>query len=88
MTRKNEPRSKKIGFYSKTLDEAEKLVLEEAREVEGIDEEIVLLRVTLRDLIENSPERFDLHLKVATTIARLVGIATTSAKTRRNPSGK
>jgi len=74
MTGKNENKSKKQGFYGKALDEAEKLLLEEARGIEGLDEEIALLRVELRDLIENSPERFDLHLKVATTIARLVGI--------------
>jgi hypothetical protein len=74
MNRKSEPRSQKPGFYGKALDETEKLVLEEARGINGLDEEIALLRVELRDLIVNSPERLDLHLKVATTIARLVGI--------------
>ena len=74
MNRKSEPGSQKPGFYSKALDETEKLVLEEARGIDGLDEEIALLRVELRDLIVNSPERLDLHLKVATTIARLVGI--------------
>lgn len=74
MNRKNETKSQKTGFYGKALDEAEKLVLEEARSIDGLDEEIALLRVELRDLVENSPERLDLHLKVATTIARLVGI--------------
>jgi hypothetical protein len=66
--------NKKPGFYSKVLDEDEKLSLEEARDIEGLDEEIAMLRVRLRELIENDPDRFDLHLKVTTTIARLVGI--------------
>jgi len=83
MTGKNESKSKKQGFYGKALDEAEKLVLEEARGIEGLDEEIALLRVELRDLIENSPEQFDLHLKVATTIARLVGIRYSISKDQK-----
>jgi hypothetical protein len=74
MTEKKAQQSKKQGFYSKALDEAEKLSLEEARSIEGLDEEIAILRVKLRELIENDPDRFDLHLKVTTTIARLVGV--------------
>src|SRR4030042_5452987 len=74
MTRKSRPKSKKTGFYLQALSEAEKLGLEEARDIEGLDEEIAMLRVKLRKLIENDPDRFDLHLKVTNTIARLVGI--------------
>jgi len=54
------------------LDEAEKLELEEASHVEGIDEEIALLRVKLRELLEEQPERIDLHFEAANIIARLV----------------
>jgi len=60
------------GFYSRALDEAEKLELEEASHVEGIDEEIALLRVKLRELLEEQPERVDLHFEAANIIARLV----------------
>ncbi len=63
---------KKPGFYAQTLDEAEKLELEQARGVEGIDEEIAVLRVKLRELITEQPQRFELHLKMANAIARLV----------------
>jgi hypothetical protein len=72
MTRKGVARSKKHGFYSQALNEAESLELEEARGIDGIDEEIAILRVKLRELIVAKPERFDLHLRLATTIARLV----------------
>jgi hypothetical protein len=71
MTRKS-TKDKRRGFYSQALDEAEKLELEEARSIDGIDEEIAILRLKLRELIVAKPERFDLHLKLATTIARLV----------------
>jgi len=66
--RKSSPR----GFYSRALDEAEKLELEEASHVEGIDEEIALLRVKLRELLAEQPERIDLHFEAANIIARLV----------------
>ncbi|MGQ9545820.1 MAG: hypothetical protein ACUVTR_01450 [Dehalococcoidia bacterium] len=66
--RKGSPR----GFYSRALDEAEKLELEEACQVEGIDEEIALLRVKLRELLAEQPERIDLHFEAANIIARLV----------------
>jgi len=72
MKRKETAKGRKPDFYSKALDEAEKLELEEARGIEGIDEEIAILRVKLRELILAKPERLDLHLKVATAIARLV----------------
>lgn len=74
MARKNSQQNKRQGFYAQALSEAEKLVLEEARALEGLDEEIAILRVKLRKLIESDPDRFDLHLKVTNTIARLVGI--------------
>jgi hypothetical protein len=72
MVRKNAAKSKRHVFYGQALNEADRLELEEARGVEGIDEEIAILRVKLRELIVAAPEKFDLHLKLATTIARLV----------------
>jgi len=72
MVKKSAAKGKRHGFYSQALNEAERLELEEARGIEGIDEEIAILRVKLRELIVAAPEKFDLHLKLATTIARLV----------------
>lgn len=74
MTGKKGKVNKKQGFYSKVLDEAEKISLEEARDIEGLDEEIAILRVRLRKLIEEDPGKIDLHLKMIAAIARLVGI--------------
>ena len=64
--------ARKHGFYSRSLDEAERLEMEEAGYVEGIDQEIALLRIKLRELVESHPDRIDLHLEAANTIARLV----------------
>ena len=76
MTKRGAPKgnqnARKHGFYSRSLDEAEKLEMEEASYVEGIDQEIALLRIKLRELVENQPDRIDLHLEAANTIARLI----------------
>jgi hypothetical protein len=64
--------ARKHGFYSRSLEEAEKLEMDEALYVEGLDQEIALLRIKLRSLIENHPDRIDLHLEAANTVARLV----------------
>lgn len=69
---KGKKQSSTRGFYGRALDEAEKLELDEASHVEGIDEEIALLRVKLRELLEEQPERIDLHFEAANIIARLV----------------
>jgi uncharacterized protein YjcR len=39
--------ARKHGFYSRVLDDAEELDFEQATEVEGLDEEIALLRVKI-----------------------------------------
>ena len=69
---KNNQNARKHGFYSRALTEAEKVELDEATYVEGLDQEIALLRVKLRELAESHPDRIDLHLEAANTIARLV----------------
>jgi len=70
--RKEIAKDARPGFYSKALDAAEKLELEEARGIEGIDEEIAILRVKLRELMVANPEKFEIHLKIVNAIARLV----------------
>lgn len=64
--------ARKHGFYSRALTEAEALELEDASMVEGLDQEIALLRIKLRTLVANEPDRIDLHLEAATGIARLI----------------
>jgi len=54
------------------LVEVEQLQMAEASHIEGIDDEIALLRIRLRELAEQSPERIDLQVDLANAIARLV----------------
>ena len=69
---KGNQNARKHGFYSQALNEAERLELEQAGGVDGLDEEIAILRVKLKNLLENHPENIELALEAANTIARLV----------------
>jgi len=74
MVRKQDKKTVKRGFYGPALDESACLMLEEACGVDGLDQEIAVLRLKLRDIISEAPERIDLHLRTANTIANLVKI--------------
>ena len=50
-------------FYADVLSEASRARLETARELEGIDEEIALLRIKLRDVMAQNPEKVELMYK-------------------------
>jgi len=69
---KGNQNARKHGFYSKVLDEAERIKIEEAVQIEGVDEEIALLRYKLAQLVRDHPDRIDLQLEAANTIARLI----------------
>ena len=54
---------KASSFYRRALTEAERLALPEAEAVEGLDQEIALLRVKLRSALEERPEDVQLMVK-------------------------
>ncbi|HUV51781.1 MAG TPA: hypothetical protein VMW64_01740 [Dehalococcoidia bacterium] len=60
------------SFYLKAMDEADGLDFELARGVQGIDDEIALLRVKIKSLLENDPENVKLIMDATSTLARLV----------------
>ena len=69
---KGNQNARKHGFYSMVLDEAEKIDFELATGVEGMDEEIALLRVKIKSLLEHDPENIKLIMQATNTLARLV----------------
>lgn len=70
-TPKRKPKDEKID-YSLVLDAAEKIDFEAAAGVEGIDDEIALMRVKIKSLLEKEPENLK-HIVLATnTLAGLV----------------
>ena len=75
--------ARKHGFYSKVLDEAERLDLELATGVEGIDDEIALLRVKIKSLLERDPENIKLIMQATNTLAGLVKTSYNMTKEQR-----
>jgi hypothetical protein len=69
---KGNQNARKHGFYAKVLDEAEQLDFELASGVEGIDDEIALLRVKIKSLLENDPENISLLMQATSALERLV----------------
>jgi hypothetical protein len=76
---KGNQNARKHGFYSKVLAEAEQFDFELASGVEGIDDEIALLRVKIKSILENDPENIKLIMQATDALAKLV-------KTRYNIS--
>ncbi len=76
---KGNQNARRHGFYSRVLDEVEKLDFELAAGVEGIDDEIALLRVKIKSLLEHDPENIKLIMAATNALAGLV-------KTRYNIS--
>lgn len=62
----------KHGFYAKTLTEAEQVDLQIAADIEGLDDEIALLRVKIKHALERDPDNLDILLDASATLARLV----------------
>ena len=69
------------GFYSTVLDEGEQLDYEQATEVEGIDDEIALLRVKIKSLVAHDPENVKLITQAIKILARLVMMKYNISKT-------
>ena len=63
---------RKHSFYGKVLDEAERLDLEAAAGVDGIDDEIALLRVKLKSVLASDPDNIKLIMQATNALARLV----------------
>ncbi len=83
MVKKPDKKPARRGFYAPALSETRELMLEEAGGVEGLDQEIALLRLKLRDMIRDEPGACEMHLKVAGTIASLVKIRYSISKEQK-----
>lgn len=61
------------NFYHGAVDQAERLDLERAQEIEGLDDEIALLRVRLKRAVEEHPQDVQLLVKGLDILVRAVG---------------
>jgi hypothetical protein len=66
-------RSASQGFYAQVLDEAERLDFELASGVEGIDDEIALLRIEIKKAITGGdPKNLKLIVEATNALERLI----------------
>lgn len=65
-------KAKKPSLYSRVLDEAEQIDFELATGVDGIDDEIALLRVKIKSILANDPENIREIMRITNALARLV----------------
>ena len=70
-----------IGFYQESLSEAERW--ERARQMEGLDEEVALLRVRLKETLEERPQDMQLIAKGVDLLVKAV-----AAKYRLSPKAQ
>jgi hypothetical protein len=64
--------ARKHGFYSKVLTDEELRDFRQVTKVEGLDEEIALLRVKIKSIVENDPDNLKLIVKALSTLEKLV----------------
>ncbi len=64
--------ARKHGFYSRVLDAEERQDFEQAVLVEGLDEEIALLRAKIKSVLRHDPQNVTLIMQATATLARLV----------------
>ena len=74
-------RRQAIGFYQESLSEAERW--EQARQMEGLDEEVALLRVRLKEALEGRPQDMQLIAKGVDLLVKAV-----AAKYRLSPKAQ
>lgn len=60
------------NFYRRAVDEAERLDLGRAGEIEGLDDEIALLRVRLKRAVEEHPQDMQLLTRGMEILVRAV----------------
>ncbi|MDD4859243.1 MAG: hypothetical protein PHR56_03455 [Dehalococcoidales bacterium] len=60
------------NFYARVLDEAEQLDFERAAGLDGIDEEITLLRVKIKSILGDDPGNIKLLVEATNALERLI----------------
>ena len=65
-------KQKQGGFYQKVLDEAERIDFDLISGVNGIDDEIALLRVKIKSILDDDPKNIKLIVEATNALERLI----------------
>ncbi len=74
VTPKGNQKARKPGFYARIMDEADLIDFKLAAGVNGIDDEIALLRMMIKSILEREPENIKVIMDATNTLARLLKI--------------
>ena len=74
MVKKMSPGSRKRNFYKAVLDDQEKLEVDSASAVNGVDDEIAVLRIRLKSILKNDPDNSGSIMQTFGMLARLINI--------------
>ena len=69
---KGKTSARQHSFYEKVLNEAERLDFELASGVNGIDDEIALLRVKIKSILGDDPKNIKLIVETTNALERLI----------------
>ena len=83
MASKTAPPETAEDFYESVLNEAEKASLEIARQVEGVDEELAMLRLRLRKVVKGRRADIAMMLRCIDALRRLVEVRQRLGKKER-----
>jgi len=64
--------ARKHGFYSRVLKDKQRYDLKQAALVDGLDQEIALLRVKIKSVVEHDTDNLRLISQAVTSLARLI----------------
>jgi len=76
--------TRKHGFYSRVLDEEEQLDFEQATRVEGLDDEIAILRLRTKSVLRHDPDNMKLITQATNALAKLVSTRYNISKDDKN----
>jgi hypothetical protein len=66
------PAGRERSFYARVLDEAEKIDFETAAGVDGIDDEIAIMRIKIREILANDPDNIRLLMAASEQLTKMV----------------
>lgn len=72
MAKRKDRKNSSVGFYARALSRAERVLLPEAGEVEGLEQEIALLRVKLATALQEHPDNLPLMLRGVELLVKTV----------------
>lgn len=80
--------ARKHGFYSKVLTPPQREALPAAASLQGLDQEIAIIRLKILSILANDPRNYEVLLLALSSLSRLLGARQRLEKSRRKTKNK